>query len=281
MSVIITADSSCDLPAHIISPVPFERIPLTIIQMGTEYKDGIDLSPEEIYARVEADAPVPTTSAINIADYEACFSRLRSQYDAIIHISLGSGISSCNNNAVIAAKSFSNVYIVDSQNISMGSALLVLEARRMIQEGMEPAAIAPILEEMATRVEFYFLIDQLTYLQKGGRCSSLAALGANLLRLKPCIAVGVGGSLYMAKKYRGIFEKVIPSFFRDHLRGRTDILPEKTLLVTTHCPSHWVTLAVNEIQMNCGHKVDHVYHAGCTICSHSGPRAMGLAILRK
>lgn len=281
MSIILTADSSCDLTVPMVAPVPFALFPLTIIQGGTEYKDGVDIQPEEIYARVDAGIPVPTTSAINPADYAQRFQVLSEEYGAVIHISLGSAISSCYANAKLAAEELPNVYIIDSQNISVGSGLLVLEAKRMILEGLEPSVIAETLTELATRVEFTFIIDQLAYLHKGGRCSSIAALGANLLKLKPCIAVHEGGKLAMTKKYRGVFEKVLPSFFMDHLKGRTDIIPEKTMLVTTHCPSHWITLAVNEIQMNCGYRPEELYYAGCTICSHCGPKALGLAVLRR
>ena len=280
MSIIVTADSSCDLPKDALSPIPFELIPLTIIQDGVEYLDGVNITPEDIYRRVDEGAPVPTTSAINVADYHARFSVLSSQYDAVIHISLGSGISSCYAHAKLAAEEFPNVFLVDSQNISVGSGLLALEAKRLIEEGRAPGEITDILRDMALRVEFTFIIDQLTYLHKGGRCSGIAALGANLLRLKPSIAVHEGGTLGMAKKYRGVMEKVLPQFFRDCLEGRRDIIPEKTMLVTTHCPSHWITLSTSQIHLYTGFQPETLYYAGCTICSHCGPQALGLAVLK-
>ncbi|MDF2838515.1 MAG: domain protein DegV family, partial [Evtepia sp.] len=141
MSIIVTADSSCDLPKQFLEPVPFELFPLTIIQNGVEYKDGIEITPEDIYKRVDLGEPVPTTSAVNVIDYQVRFSKLSAQYDAVIHISLGSEISSCYNHAQIAAKDFSNIYIVDSKNISLGHGLLVLEARRLILELKSPQEI--------------------------------------------------------------------------------------------------------------------------------------------
>lgn len=281
MSIIVTADSSCDLPKDALSPIPFELIPLTIIQNGVEYLDGVDITPEDIYRRVAQGEPVPTTSAVNVADYHARFSALSHQHDAVIHISLGSGISSCYTHAKLAAEDFPNVYLVDSQNISVGSGLLVLEAKRLIEEGRNPKEIADILTEMAKRVEFTFLIDQLTYLHKGGRCSGIAALGANLLRLKPSIAVHEGGTLGMAKKYRGVMDKVLPQFLQDRLKDRSDIIAEKTLLVTTSCPAHWITLSTDQLQQHTGLTSDILYYAGCTICSHSGPQALGLAVLKQ
>lgn len=280
MSIIVTADSSCDLPKSFLAPIPFEHFPLSIIQNGIEYKDGVDITPEEIYDRVDKGNPIPTTSAINVMEYQWRFAELSAEYDAVIHVSLGSKISSCHSHAQLAAKEFSNVFVVDSKNISMGHSVLLLEARRMILEEKSPMEIATYLSELADRVEFTFILDQVSYLHKGGRCSNIAALGANLLKLKPVISVD-NGVMGMSKKYRGSFEKVLPMYFRDHLKDRDDIIPEKTLLITTHCPSHWITLATSEIARYTGHKITDLFYAGCTICSHSGPKALGLAVVKK
>lgn len=279
MSIIVTADSSCDLPKQFLDPVPFEVFPLTIIQNGIEYKDGIEITPEDIYRRVSCGEPVPTTSAVNIVDYHARFSKLSQEYDAVIHISLGSEISSCYTHAKLAAEGFSNIHIVDSKNISVGHGLLALEARRLILKNKAPSEIASSLAKLADKVEFTFIVDQVTYLHKGGRCSNMAALGANLLKLKPVIAVQ-DGKLSMVRKYRGTFEKVLPEFFRDQLKSRNDLDREKTMLVTTDCPSHWIALAENEIERYIAYRVPDLYYAGCTICSHSGPKALGLAVVR-
>ena len=281
MSIIITADSSCDLPKDFLSPVPFELIPLTIIQGGIPYKDGLEIVPEDIYERVSKGADVPTTSAVNVADYQERFSRLSQEHEAIIHIGLGSAISSCYANARIAAEEYPNVYLVDSGNISVGHGILAIEGKRLIEEAaLSPSEIAAELTNLASRIEFTFIIDQLTFLHKGGRCSNIAALGANLLKLKPVIGV-LDGKLVMVKKYRGAFEKVLPSFFQDLLKGRTDIERDKTMLVTTGCPPHWVDIAVAEIQTYGDKEITDLFTAGCTICSHSGPKALGLAVVKK
>lgn len=280
MSIIVTADSSCDLSQQFLAPIPFEVFPLTIIQNGIAYQDGLEIKPEDIYQRVAGGAPVPTTSAVNIIDYKTRFQTLSSTYDAVIHIGLGSEISSCLSHAKLAAEGLSNVYIVDSKNISVGHGLLALEARRLLLEQQAPQDIAAYLNNLADKIEFTFILDQVTYLHKGGRCSNIAALGANLLKLKPVIAV-INGKLVMVRKYRGSFEKVLPSFFRDQLKGRNDIQVDKTMLVTTQCPPHWVTLSKSEIQSYTGQQIDELFYAGCTICSHSGPKALGLAVLKK
>ncbi len=280
MSIIITADSSCDLPDDCIAPLPFLRLPLTIIQDGVDYKDGLDCHPQDIYTRVAQGANIPSTSAINISDYYQKFEVLSKDYDAIIHINIGSEISSCHANARMAAAVFPKVHLVDSKNISVGQGLLVLEAARLYQEGKAPAEIAEILTKMADRIEFTFILDQVSYLHKGGRCSGLAALGANLLKLKPVIAV-LNGKMQMVRKYRGAFEKVLPHFFADELHGREDIVPELCKLVSTDCPESWVQLSQTEIISHTGFPSSELYTAGCTICSHSGPKALGLAVLRR
>ncbi len=280
MAIIITADSSCDLPKDFLGELHFELFPLTIIQNGLEYKDGVEITPEIIYQRVDAGVDVPTTSAVNIVDYAKRFTQLSALYEAVIHISISSKLSSCYQNACLAAEAFDNVYIVDSLNISCGQAILVLEAARMAKEGLPPAQIAARLTELRERVEFTFILDQVTYLHKGGRCSGIAALGANLLRLKPVIAT-VNGQLEMVRKYQGSFEKVLPMFFRNLLKDRGDLDHEKTMLITTHCPSHWVELAKSEIALCAGRQLEEVFTAGCTICSHSGPKALGIAVLRR
>lgn len=253
---------------------------LTIIQKGVEYKDGLEITPEDIYQRVSDGAPVPTTSAVNLIDYQTRFARLRAKHDAIIHISIGSDISSCHHHAKLAALNFPNVYVIDSKNISVGHGILVLEARQSILAGKGAEEIVAYLTNLTDKIEFTFIIDQLTYLHKGGRCSNIVALGANLLKLKPVMAVQ-DGNLTMVRKYRGDFEKVLPEYFHDQLKGRTDIHPEKTMLVTTHCPSNWITLASSQIELYTAHQVPDLFHAGCTICSHCGPKALGLAVVRK
>ena len=281
MSIILTVDSSCDLPKDFLSPVPFEVIPLTIIQGGIAYKDGLEIVPGDIYERVSNGADVPTTSAINVADYQDRFSVLSKEHEAVIHISLGSDISSCHANARIAAEEYPNVYLIDSGNISVGHGILAIEGKRLIEEAvLSPAEIAAELTDLASRIEFTFIIDQLTFLRKGGRCSNVAALGANLLKLKPVIGV-IDGKLVMVKKYRGAFEKILPDFFQDLLKGRTDIEKDKTILVTTGCPPHWVDIAVSEIHTHGDKEITDFFTAGCTICSHSGPKALGLALVKK
>lgn len=114
------------------------------------------------------------------------------------------------------------MYVVDSRNLSTGSGHLVMEAWDRMQAGMEAEAIYRELCELTEKVEASFVIDTLEYLHKGGRCSSVAALGANLLKLKPCIEMREGKML-VGKKYRGSFERCILQYVEDRLKGRDDL----------------------------------------------------------
>ena len=190
MNIKITADSTCDLSKELMEENNIEILPLYVVKDGASYRDGLEITPQDIFDFVAQGNDPCKTAAVSEADYADCFSRLSSQYDAVIHINISAEFSSCYQNACLAARQFSNVYPVDSRNLSTGSGHVVMEAVRLVNMGLAAEDIVRRLQELAGRVEASFLIDSLEYLYKGGRCSSLAALGANLLHLKPCIEVG-------------------------------------------------------------------------------------------
>ena len=202
MRIKITSDSTCDLSKELVDTYDIEIIPMPIIKGDVSYRDGADIFPEDIFAYVESGAGACHTSAINISTYQDAFRSFTSTHDAVIHFTLSSGISSCYQNALIAAEEFTNVYVVDSKNLSSGHGHLVLDAALMARQGYSPQEIIDRCTALAGKVEASFVIDTLLYLYKGGRCSGVAALGANVLKLKPCIEV-VGGKMDVGKKYRG------------------------------------------------------------------------------
>ncbi len=276
MSIILTADSSCDLPPEQMAPVPFEIIPLSIIQQGTSYYDGVEISREALFRGVSEHNAMPSTSAVNIVDYEAVFQRLSETYEAVIHLNISAELSACHQHALIAAEQFSNVYVIDTRNISTGQGLVLLEARKKI---MEQASLEEILSHIAKvipRVSFTFLLDQLTYLAKGGRCSTLTALGANLLRLKPMLAVK-NGEIVLANRYRGNLDKVIPIYIKEQLK--TMPKGSRAMLVSSSCPEHWTDAAFAAMEEQGADFVPTLYQTGCTISTHSGPNAIGIAVI--
>ena len=279
MATKITTDSTCDLPPEILRRLDITVIPLGIVKADRLYRDGIDINTADIAAHVEAGGEITTTSAVNIGDYHELFSRLSAQYDAVIHINIGSQFSCCHQNARLATADLPNVFVADSRNLSTGHGLLVLSAAEAAQRGDAPEAILRRIGEEAARVEASFVLDRLDYMSKGGRCSSITALGANLLKLHPCIEV-IDGKMSVTRKYRGSMEKVIGDYIRDRLAGREDIDTRRAFLVSTATPE---LLSVGREELKKIGIFGEVLEAaaGCTIFCHCGPNALGVMFLRK
>ena len=201
-------------------------------------------------------------------------------YDAVIHVSLGSGFSSSYQNACLAADDFSNVTVIDSQNLSTGQGLVVLKACELAKTDLSVEEIKGILDEFTTRVEASFLLDQLGYMVKGGRCSAVAALGANLLGLKPCIEVK-GGKMGVVKKYRGNYAKCLSSYVKDRLADREDL--EKDTLFITHTPVTDECMQAVQAAVEAHADFKNIYwtKAGCTVSCHCGPGTLGVLFVRK
>ena len=178
MNYKITADSTCDLSPELLEQYGLGLTPL-YVQLGEKtYRDGVDIFPDDIYAHVANGGDLATTAAVNLADYVRLFSDLSRKYDFVIHICISSDFSCCYQNASLAAAEYPNVYIVDSRNLSTGHGLVVLEAERCAREGMEPQEIVSYLQVLTERVDASFILSRLEYMKKGGRCSSVAVLGA-------------------------------------------------------------------------------------------------------
>ena len=169
------------------------------------------------------------------------------------------------------------VYVVDSRNLSTGSGHLVMEAWDRIQAGMEAEAIYRELCELTEKVEASFVIDTLEYLHKGGRCSSVAALGANLLKLKPCIEVREGKML-VGKKYRGSFERCILQYVEDRLKGRDDLRLGRIFITHTGCAPELVKQVRKAVLRLAPFEEVLETRAGCTVSRHCGPTRWGFSL---
>lgn len=276
----ITTDSTCDLPEALLREYDITVLPLGIVMGERLYRDGADIHPADISAHVDGGGAITTTNAVNTADYLDCFRALLERYDAVVHVNLGSKFSSCHQNARIAAAELSNVYVTDSDNITVGMGEMVLQAARAAREGRSPEEIAALVEDLARRMEVSFVLDRLDYMKKGGRCSAVTALGANLLKLHPCIEV-VDGKLGVVKKYRGSMERVAAEYLHDRLDGRTDLDTRRVWIVDS-APGSALADAARAVLQADG-RFDEILEskAGCTIFSHCGPNTLGLALLRK
>jgi DegV family protein with EDD domain len=281
MRIKITADSTCDLSKELLEKHDIYIFPLTIIKGEGEYLDGIEIQPQDIFDHVENGKGAAHTSAVNVSDFQEKFEAFSKEFDAVLYVSISSDFSACYQNAVIAAQNFGNVYAFDSRNLSTGVGHIVLDAALMAESGMDIREILEKLGTMTCKVEASFVIDTLKYLHRGGRCSGVAALGANVLKLKPCIEV-VGGKMDVGKKYRGNFDKVILQYVGDRLRGRDDLDPRRVFI--THPPGmdQKIVDSVHEAVKSTG-KFDEIIetYAGCTICLHCGPVCLGILYYKK
>ncbi len=280
MKITVSSDSTCDLSRELIDRFNISVIPMSVIKGGEVFKDGVDISPTDIFRWVDAGGDMCSTIAPPPSEYEEHFSRFLENSDCVIHVSLGSGFSASHQNARIAAEQYENVYVVDSRNLSTGQGHVVLEAARMVQEGMEPKDITAALEELTGRVETSFVINNLHYLVKGGRCSAAAAFGANLLKLKPCIEL-TDGKMSTGKKYRGSAANCISEYVKDRLKDRTDIIYDRIFITHTEHTPEEVQAAKDAVAQYSNFKEVCETIAGCTVSCHCGPKCLGVLFIRK
>lgn len=280
MNIKITSDSTCDLSKELLEKYDITLMPLTVIKEGKPYTDCVDIMPADIFEHVANGGDLCSTTAVNVGEYTEFFEKLSGQYDGVLHINLGSGFSSCHQNALLAAEDFDNVRVVDSQNLSTGQGLVVLKACELAKECESIEDLRQKVQAFTSHVEASFLLDQLKYMVKGGRCSSAAALGANLLNLKPCIEVK-DGKMSVVKKYRGNYAKSLASYVKDRLSNRDD-LDKGTLFVTRTPVTDECLEAVKNAVEEYG-DFENVYwtEAGCTISCHCGPATLGVLFVRK
>lgn len=280
MRIKISSDSTCDLNKAYIEENDIGIMPLFVVKDGESFKDGLEITPDVIFAHVNAGGDLCTTSAANVNDYVELFEEYKKEYDAVIHINIGSGFSSCHQNASLAAEEFDNVYVVDSMNLSTGHGLVVVEAVKRVKQGMEAEKIYEELKDLVPRVEASFVLDRLDYMVKGGRCSAVAALGASLLQLKPCIEV-VDGKMGVCKKYRGSYEKALGNYVKDRLMNREDIDTERIFVTHTETPQEVVESVKKVVDEYKDFEIVEETVAGCTVSCHCGPNTLGVLFIRK
>ena len=280
MKIKILSDSTCDLSPEQLKEYNIDLARLTIVKGGQPFVDGDTIVPADIFAHVAAGGDLCSTTAYNVGEYQELFSKFADQYDGIIHINIGSGFSSCYQNACLAAEDFPNVRVIDSKNLSTGQGHVVLEACRLAEQCEDLDEIAEKLNAFVPRVEASFLLDQLKYMVKGGRCSSAAALGANLLNLKPCIEVR-DGKMSVVKKYRGNYAKCLATYVKDRLADREDIARNELFLTYTPVSEDCLSAVKEAIDAHGNFETVYETTAGCTVSCHCGPGTLGVLFVRK
>lgn len=283
MKIKVTTDSTSDLSEELYQKYNISCLPLYIIKAGESFKDALEITPDDIFAHVQSGGEITSTAAVTVGDYVDCFTPLLEEYDAIVHINLGANYSSCHQNCNIAAQELGGrVFPVDSRSLSLGSGMLAVKAAQLAaQEGMEIPQLLQQLEVYRDeKIRFNFVLETLAYLHKGGRCSSVAALGANLLKLHPCIQVGA--KMDVGKKYRGTMKKVWEQWIRDRL-AEPEKVDDSVLMIVQTGPD--TTDEVQDLIRQCREIVPfkevYITRAGCTVTSHCGPHTIGLGLAMK
>lgn len=280
MRIKITSDSTCDLSEAQIEQYNIGITPLYIVMDGKSLLDGVDVTSQDVFDYTDRTGTLCSTSALSIGNYADHFAPLSREYDAVVHISLSSGFSSCYQNACLAAEDFDNVYVIDSKNLSTGHGHVVLEAVKLAETCTDVEKMVEELNEFTGRVEASFVLDRLDYMVKGGRCSMVAALGANLLKLKPGIEV-VDGKMQVGKKYRGSYIKCLEAYVKDKLADRDDIVYERAFITYTTATEEELSAVRAAMAQYANFETVYETTAGCTISCHCGPSTLGVLFIRK
>ena len=280
--IILSADSTCDLSDELKEKYQVFIQPLTIILGDKHYKDGVDIKPDDIYEHYQRYKVLSKTSAPNPAEYIQHFKKWTDEGHDVIHISLGSAISASYQNACIAAEELGNVYPIDSGNLSNGSGLLVLEAADRIAKGMSTKQISEEINALRSSVHASFVINSLTYLHAGGRCSALQKFGANTLNIKPLIEVNnEDASMTIGKKYRGSLQKAIRTYTEDKLANRDDLQLDRVFITHSGAAQENLEMVRGLIKELADFEEILDSRAGCTISSHCGPDTLGVFFMTK
>jgi len=276
--VKVCADSVCDLSEEMKKRYNISVVPLYVRCGEVTMRDGVDITQKDVFAHYRSTGKLCATAAVNIEDFSQFFKEQLEGYDELVMITISSEFSSTFQNACIAAEDFPNVRVVDSNNLSTGEGLVAIKAAKLAAEGKSADNIMEAMEDIIPRVDASFFVANVEYLHKGGRCSSIAALGANLLKLRPCIEVK-DGKMRVVKKYRGSIEKTIVDYVKDRL---TDVEVEDDLIFITHTTSEqYTSQTAEEIKKYKQFKEISVTDAGCTVACHCGEDTLGILFIRK
>ena len=275
--IILSADSTCDLGDELKEKYQVHYYPFHIILEGKDYQDNVDITPGDIFQRYYEKKVLPKTAAINVEEYVNYFRPFVEQGYEVVHLNLGSALSSAHQNCMLAARELKGVYPVDSGNLSTGIGHLVLDAGEMIKEGLGAEEIAGKLNQRKNLVHSSFILDTLKFMSAGGRCSNVMALGANLLNIKPCIEVNnKDGSMDVGKKYRGSLKKVLPLYVKDKLQEYQGICTDKIFITHSGIDQEYIQLVKEAIQEEKEFQNIYVTRASCTISCHCGPNTLGI-----
>ncbi len=273
MKIAISAETTADLTKELIEKYDIRLIPYEIVLGNKVIKDG-DISLSELFEFVEQNKTLPHTTAINEFCYAEYFEELLKEYDAVVHITLSSGLTSSVCNAVKAAEGLNNVFVVDSNSLSTGIGLLSIYARELADKGYKPNEIAQMTSDRSKKIQASFIIERLDYLFKGGRCNSLQLLGANILKIRPRIVLK-DGKMISDKKYRGGMGGVVAKYCQDVFEEFPSPDLDKAFITYSIATEEMIDIAKKAL-LEKGFKNIYETNAGITIASHCGENTLGI-----
>ncbi len=279
----ISCDSTADLSNELYERYNIARLPIYINIAGKEYSDGVDINPEKLFKIVDETGEMPATAATSMEDFRNYILDLKKNDPEaeIIHFSISSCFSSTFNTACLVAQDMEGVYVIDSRNLSSGIGQSVIEACEMAARGVSAPEIKRVIEEeIIPKVDTSFILDTLKYMAKGGRCSTVAALGANLLQLKPCIEVK-DGKMGVGKKYKGKLSRVLRLYIADRLANLDDIRPDRIFVTSAYTDPELIEQSVEQVRSLNYFKEILVTEAACAVSTHCGPNTLGVLFIHK
>ena len=279
--VKIISDSTCDLSAELQNQYDVDILPLHIILGANDYEDGFGITPDELYCWSDASKQTPKTSACAVDEAMAMFEPYVSEGREIVCFSISESMSSTCNNMRLAAHKLEaddKVFVIDSASLSTGVGLLVIEAALMAQKGMSGKEIADAIELLKPRVRASFVVDTLTYLHRGGRCSGAAALVGSTLKLHPKIVVSEG-RMSPAKKYRGRMSRAIMDYVKDLENDLKAAKPDRVFITHSGCAQEDIDMVKQYLEGLGRFDEILITRAGGVISSHCGPGTLGVLFI--
>lgn len=273
--VKIVADSTCDLNSDLLERYGIETIALPVNLGDKACLDGIDVHTPDLFAYYNETGKLPTTSAPTPAYYEDFYQKWTGEGFEVVHLSISGEMTVTPNIARMAAENFPDVYPVDSRNVSSGMGMLAVYAAELRDQGLSAAEIADKVREQSKKVRTAFVISTLLYMYKGGRCTGVQMLGANLLNLKPCIEVQ-DGKMGVTKKYRGNLESVVCQMITDKLTNGEKLNPSRIMIAHYDAGEKVLTAAQKKIRELAPFQEIDINDTGCSVSVHCGPGTLGI-----
>ena len=279
--VKIISDSTCDLSQELLERYDIAVLPLQVTLGDESYEDGINITVDEIYQWADENKTTPKTAAPAIETAVSVLSPWLEKGNDLICFSVSESMSTSANVMRLAAKELKatdRVTVIDSQNLSTGGGLLVIEAAILAKEGKSAEEITAHVKALRPLVRASFVVDTLTYLHRGGRCSSVAALAGGMLKLHPKIVVAEG-KMGVSKKYRGKMTRVLPEYVEDMKEELMNACTERVFITHSGCEQETLDQVKTILEGLGRFEEIHTTRAGSVISSHCGPGTLGVLFI--